>query len=150
MSEQISRLLIFFLLILLAFFVVRPLVIPATYGVIGRYGAAALDDIAGLPMAHVGAEACGDCHGDVAATLATSEHASIECESCHGAGAAHAATPEESRLFQPPHDEMRQFCGVCHQSRVGRAPVIDTVDIREHNTPDSCVECHFPHEVLQW
>jgi hypothetical protein len=150
MPEQITRLLLFFLLVLLAYFVVRPALTPATYGLLGQYRAAALVELQAQVPLHVGRAECADCHEDEGSALADSRHASITCESCHQAGAAHAADPVDVRMSVPRHEDMRQFCGLCHHERVARPTWMPLVDIETHYAPDPCVDCHSPHETMEW
>lgn len=150
MPEQITRLLLFFMLVLIGYFVIRPAVIPQTYGMYGHYRAAALGDIRAREPHHTGRQECADCHEDEAGLLAQSMHAPISCETCHTAGAAHAADPAEVSMPIPETDHMRQFCGLCHHARVGRPDWMPTVDITTHMAPDPCTDCHSPHEVMEW
>jgi formate-dependent nitrite reductase cytochrome c552 subunit len=147
MPEQITRLLIFFLLILLAYFVVRPVLIPPTYGLQGRYRAAALGEIQSYEGTLVEREACADCHGDVSEALAQSRHAQINCQSCHGPGGDHVSDPLANRPFKATAEEMRQFCGLCHHERAGRPLAFPQVDIEEHMDGMACSDCHSPHDV---
>ena len=147
MPEQISRLLIFFLLILIGFFVLRPVLVPDSYGDLGRYRAAALEDITAQEPAHVGSETCVGCHETEATRWTAGRHAMIACESCHGPGAAHEQDPTASLPNRPPEDSMRQFCGLCHHERVSRPEGFPQVDISEHNFDDPCTWCHGSHEV---
>jgi hypothetical protein len=150
MPEQITRLLVFFLLVLLGYFVIRPALIPQSYGLYGRYRAAALAEIGGRALAHTGRAECAGCHEEQADVLATSQHAHISCESCHAAGAAHAADPLGIDQPVPPEEGMRQFCGLCHHARVGRPEWLPQVDIGNHYDGDACNACHPPHEVMAW
>ena len=147
MPEQISRLLIFFLLILIGFFVLRPVLVPDSYGDIGRYRAAALGEIRAQESAHIGNETCVTCHDGVAEQWTGGRHNMIACESCHGPGAAHGSDPNASLPNRPTEEAMRQFCGLCHHQRVARPEGFPQVDIDEHNFDDPCTWCHGSHEV---
>lgn len=157
MPEQISRLLIFFLLVLLGFFVLRPLMIPDSYGLEGRYRAKALDELKSQVPVVQGSDACVECHEDQAELWADSQHGVVECESCHRPGAEHVAAeelaletgsdaPTSSRPFVATEAEMAGFCGLCHHERVARPESFIQVDITDHYIEDPCNVCHYPHE----
>jgi hypothetical protein len=150
MPEQITRLLLFFLLVLIGYFVVRPALIPPTYGLYGQYRAASLIELQARESAHVGLAQCVSRHEDEGHELAGSQHASVRCESCHGPGAGHVADPAAVRMTVPPHEEMRQFCGLCHHDRIARPRWMPQVDLATHYTPDACVDCHSPHATEDW
>ena len=158
MPEQISRLLIIFLLVLLGFFVIRPLVIPPSYGLEGRYRAAAVDEIQALPTNHLGSEACESCHAKEYTEWKEAEHNPIACESCHGAGLQHVTVarlvetyPKEEAaaalatqpMFRPTEGEQRQFCGLCHQQRTARPGGLCLI----LESPDGCAGA-FPQTNL--
>lgn len=153
MPEQITRLLLFFLLILLGYFVIRPALIPDSYGLYGRYRAAALVDIRDQEPLHLGRQGCiarPECHQDQGERLARGQHRAISCETCHRAAADHAADPENVHPFVPEEDQVRQFCGVCHHQRVARPASHPQIDLNEHMTPDPCIDCHYVHETEEW
>lgn len=145
MPEQIWRLVFFFLLILLGYFVVRPALIPDSYGLYGRYRAAAVEELRHPEIRHVGNAACRECHDDKVETHAVGRHERVSCESCHRAGAAHVESWGEEPPFVPAAENIRQFCGVCHHERIARPTGFPQVDITEHMDGLSCVECHDPH-----
>ncbi|UCF68357.1 MAG: cytochrome C [Acidobacteriota bacterium] len=145
MPEQITRLIGFFLLILLGYFVVRPMVIPRSYGLYGRYRAAAVHELREREPRHIGNSACAECHEDTVESVAASRHASLSCESCHGVGQAHVESFGEAEMKRPELDDIPHFCGVCHHKRTGRPAAFPVVDIEEHMEGMTCTECHDPH-----
>ena len=126
----------------IAFLVVRSLLVPADDGQFGPYRAAALGLNEARPIAYAGQVACVDCHSDVADTRKGNAHETIGCESCHGPNAKHAANPENAATKPDP----RATCAVCHTPNAAKPAWFKTVDFNDHAGPDvACTECHKAH-----
>ncbi|MBI4179659.1 hypothetical protein HY522_09595 [bacterium] len=130
-----------------SFIVVRRLLVPATFGEIGHYRAAAIEQIKSKPVRHAGADACVDCHSDVSDLKSTSKHAGIHCESCHGPGAAHAEDPDSADARPTRHlaQPRRLFCGACHSESISRPPFMRQVHLEIHYPKQPCTDCHQSH-----
>jgi hypothetical protein len=126
----------------LLFLLVRSIAVPKGFGEYGHFRPGALDDIAALPLAYAGHEACEECHSDVALARAGSKHAGIACESCHGPAAAHAADPASGT---PPLPDPRAACLDCHAFRAARPAGHAQIDPEEHAPEGACTVCHAHH-----
>ena len=84
---------------------------------------------------------CSACHGEIARTIAVSNHVQLKCTTCHQVPAGHRVSP---RTVKPSKPSSREFCGKCHgkDSRVKGAP---KVDIASHGEKYVCWQCHYPH-----
>ena len=140
--EHLVRVAGLFLAGLLAFVLVRPLLIPAGFGRYGHYRAGALDDARARPNAYAGRAACLDCHADAAEAARGGGHAAVRCEACHGPLAAHAADPAGHAAHKP---DARPLCVRCHQVSVARPVAFPQKDAAEHAGDESCVTCHVAH-----
>ena len=86
-----------FVVAFLIFLIARIFVVPKSFGEYGHYRAAAITEIAALPVKYAGHQACVSCHTDVQDTKSKGMHAGVNCEACHGALAAQAADPTSVR-----------------------------------------------------
>ena len=127
---HIWRLLALFALAKLVFAGIRRIFVPKSYGQIGRYRAAALDDEAARPLRHAGRQACKACHEEVWRLKSGSAHKGVHCESCHGPALAHVGDPARVKPRKPSGSEIRPFCTRCHgvnPSKPKSFPQIDPV-----------------------
>jgi hypothetical protein len=139
-QEHLLRLAGLALLGVLAFLLLRGLLVPHDFGVLGHYRASALDDNRKEPISFAGQDACLACHED---TRAGGKHGGVRCEACHGAMAAHAESddPAASAPSRPPAD----LCEVCHLANVAKPASFPQVDLKQHAEPGSCLTCHKAH-----
>jgi hypothetical protein len=159
-------------------FVVRQLLLPATFGALGHYRAESLKDILELKQVYRGKAACAPCH-DNYNILEKDVHNGTQCENCHGPGNIHIAQietvlkqnnlkPTESgkyakealkviskEMAQMPKEYTLEGCLYCHRKLASRPSDFAQIDPKEHYkflhvTDNSirCVECHSPHEPL--
>ncbi|MCH8047283.1 MAG: hypothetical protein IID44_26585 [Planctomycetes bacterium] len=112
--------------------------IPESFGRIGPYRAAALDEIAARPSVIMADSTCLKCHADVGEERADTLHTAVGCIHCHGLGRQHVA--EARRAVDSPDVEIspakgwdgnfrtdidlyitkdRATCLACHQKVVG-------------------------------
>lgn len=140
--QQVTRLLILFAVLIAALLTARHFLVPATFGQIGHYRAAAIPQIAARPIKYAGREACADCHSDVLETHSRGRHQTVGCETCHGPAAAHAADPTASKPRVPSE---RDFCPRCHSYDPSRPTGFPQIDPVSHNPGQACVSCHTPH-----
>lgn len=134
---------ILFLAGVLAFLLLRALLVPEGFGRYGHYRAGALDDNRRQALAHAGRAACLDCHADAANAARGGPHAHVRCEACHGALARHAAEPLEQKAAKP---DSRVLCVRCHEANVARPAPFPQVEAAEHSGGEACASCHRAHD----
>jgi hypothetical protein len=125
-----------------AFVILRWLMVPADFGVLGHYRAGAVTDNMAPPLVFAGQAACLGCHADVAEVRAQGKHARIACESCHGALAAHVSNPDGAKPVRP---DARNTCISCHSANVSKPKSFPQVVPEEHAPEGSCAACHVVH-----
>jgi hypothetical protein len=140
--QQVTRLLVLFALFGIALLAARHYLVPATFGQMGHYRAAAIPQNAARPVKYAGREACADCHQDVIELHSSGRHQFVGCETCHGPAAAHAANPTE---VKPRVPRERDFCPRCHGYDPSRPTGFAQIEPASHNPGQPCVTCHMPH-----
>jgi hypothetical protein len=140
--QQVTRLLVLFVLFAVALVAARHFLVPATFGQLGHYRAAAIPQIAALPIRYAGREACADCHPEVIEVHSSGRHQFVGCETCHGPAAAHIANPGE---VKPRVPRERDFCPRCHAYDPSRPTGFAQIEPALHNPGKGCVTCHTPH-----
>ncbi|MBI2437603.1 MAG: hypothetical protein HYV36_02155 [Lentisphaerae bacterium] len=130
---------------------IRPWLVPETFGEDGFYRVAAMDEEKSRLSRHVGRSACAECHADIAALHAKDAHASVECESCHGPGWEHVNDPTAAL----PRPNAKEDCLTCHRLLDARFGSFPQVDLHDHfqlvgvdDPAIVCTRCHSPHEPL--
>ncbi|MBI2834404.1 MAG: hypothetical protein HYX76_08260 [Acidobacteria bacterium] len=142
LPQQVSRLLVLFAASGAVLLAARQYLVPPTFGSLGHYRAAAVDEIAARPIRYAGRDACGDCHGDVLVVHAGARHQTVACEACHGPAAAHVESGGEAKP-RVPRD--RSFCPRCHGYDPARPTGFPQIDPIAHNPLKPCFSCHDPH-----
>lgn len=140
--QQVTRLLVLFVILAVALLAARSWLVPPTFGVLGHYRAAAIDEAMAAPLRHAGRHACATCHSDVADVQSRAQHQTLSCETCHGPAAAHADDPGSGR---PTIPRERNFCPRCHGYDPARPTGFPQIDPVAHNPLRACVSCHNPH-----
>ncbi len=84
---------------------------------------------------------CSACHGEIARTVAVSQHVQLKCTTCHQVPAGHRVSP---RTVKPSKPSTREFCGKCH-AKESPAKGMPKVDIASHGEKYVCWQCHYPH-----
>lgn len=125
-----------------AFLLVRWMLVPSDFGVLGHYRAGAVADNMSRPVKFAGQQACVGCHNDIAELRAKGRHAGVSCESCHGALAAHAQNPEGVKPVKP---DPRKTCIVCHTAGISMPKTFPQVVPAEHAPDGPCNACHVVH-----
>ena len=144
LPQQMTRLLAVFAVLAVAFLIIRPILVPATFGQFGHYRAAAVDEIAARPITYAGRNTCVDCHQDEATSQGKSPHQGLTCESCHGPLLAHLDNPSEAKPMMPRE---RDYCPICHGYDAARPNGFPQVVVAEHNEGLPCIGCHNPHQA---
>jgi hypothetical protein len=140
--QQLRPLILLFGLMIAGLITARYLLVPESFGDYGHYRADAVTEIAELPNAYAGYQACAECHSDIIDKRAGSHHRGLACETCHGPAAAHAEAPDE---VTPPAPRDRTFCPVCHGYNASRPSGFPQVIATRHNPGKPCMSCHDPH-----
>jgi hypothetical protein len=141
--EHLVRLGALFAAGVLVFTAARAELVPATFGTLGHYRAAAIGDVRATPIVHAGQAACAECHVDVVELRAKARHKGIACESCHGPLAAHASGASDAKPARPAATPL---CTHCHAANTGKSKRYPTVDITNHAGGEPCLTCHKPHD----
>lgn len=144
--EHLLRVIAVFIVVITAFLVARAKMTPASFGKIGHYRAAAVDEIKALPVRYAGQKDCVKCHKQQVQEKVGSSHKTMSCESCHGALAEHILDHAKHKPVKPAEKEMREFCGHCHSKAISRPKTFPQINIYEHNPGVSCTQCHNPHK----
>lgn len=142
MPQQVTRLAILFGILIAALVVARAFFVPATFGQIGHYRAAAVDAVAAAKMHYAGRQACGSCHDEIVQLHDGRRHRNVACEVCHGPAAAHVDDPLQVRLRAPRE---RGYCPLCHGYDPSRPTGFPQIDPVTHNPLKPCIACHNPH-----
>lgn len=143
MPQQVSRLLMVFVVAFAGFLVMRSLLVPETFGDIGHYRAAAIDSNLAREKKYAGHEQCALCHSSIAEARLASNHSGVRCEVCHGPAAAHIAAPMD---VKPEIVRERDACTLCHEYSPSRPSGFPQIDPAVHNPVTRCIVCHSPHE----
>jgi hypothetical protein len=140
--EHLLRLAGLFVAGIVAFVLVRAILVPSDFGVYGHFRAGALADNSQRPLRYAGASACGECHDDVVASRVGGGHEEVRCEACHGPLAAHADDPSAQA---PELPNPATVCLKCHLPAMAKAGWYPQVDPAEHADNEPCDTCHIAH-----
>ena len=140
--EQVTRLSILLILIVVVFVFVRSALVPPDFGKYGHYRASAVDEIISQNIKYAGHVICYDCHDDVVDTKSGGYHKKVSCEVCHGPAALHTDDPEEFVLEAPRE---RGYCPLCHEYIPSRPTGFPQIVSASHNPMKPCISCHDPH-----
>ena len=145
MPEQISRLIIIFVVLIAGLLAARTYLVPETFGEQGHYRTAAVDSALAQPIHYAGQEVCGECHDEIYATKLDSRHQGVACEVCHGPAADHV---EDSDTYVPEAPRERGYCPLCHGYNASRPTGFPQIDPMSHNPAKACIECHDAHNPV--
>jgi hypothetical protein len=129
---------------MVALIVLRQRFVPATFGELGHYRAAATESVASREIRYGGSAVCIECHEEHGDIKSHSYHRSLSCEVCHGPASNHAGDPEAHRPAIPR--ERGEGCLYCHNYLPSRPTGFPQIVETQHNPMDSCVSCHDPHD----
>ncbi len=143
MPEQIRHLVPPIAAVIIIYLVVRHLLVPFSFGLWGHYRALSVIQNAELPIKYAGADACGECHGDIGSTKSGGYHRGVACETCHSAAYDHTQDPE---TIKPRLPNTRADCLLCHAYQPSRPTGFPQVVSESHNPLKQCILCHQPHD----
>lgn len=126
----------------------RSFLVPATFGKLGHYRAAAVDDVKAMPVRYAGrsaADSCGACHEDETHRKAAGAHRGVWCETCHGPAGAHVENPGDVKPLKPTAAESRVFCCRCHGDNGSRPKGFPIITATVHYPKTPCLKCHAAH-----
>jgi hypothetical protein len=141
-TEHLARVAILLVLGIVAFLLIRGVVVPSDFGKYGHFRPAAMDDVRARPIKFAGHEVCEACHSEQAGVKAKGKHAQIGCEACHGALARHAEDPAS---VVPKLPDTAVLCGRCHEANSAKPKSFPQVVTAEHSAGLACNTCHKPH-----
>ena len=141
--EQVTRLSVLLILLIVAFIFLRTTLVPPDFGKFGHYRASAIDEIVSQEMKYAGHEICYDCHDDIVEIKSVGYHKNVACEVCHGPAAIHSDDPDELELKAP---RGRGYCPLCHEYLPSRPTGFPQIVAASHNPMKSCISCHEPHD----
>jgi hypothetical protein len=141
-KEHLVRIAALFGAGVLAFVVLKALLVPEGFGVYGHYRAGALEENRARPVSFAGRAACVECHSDVPDVARGGPHEGIHCEACHGPLAGHAGDPTEKKAVRP---DSKVVCARCHAANVARPARFPQVEPEKHAGKEACTTCHKAH-----
>lgn len=141
-AGHLLRLAAVFVLVFVAFVLVREALVPKSFGRFGHYRAKALEEIAAKPLVYAGHQACEDCHSDVVELKSKGKHKTVNCESCHGPLETHVEDPAS---VQPVKLETMSLCPRCHTANAAKPKTFPQVSPEDHSGGVACDTCHKPH-----
>jgi hypothetical protein len=141
--EQIRRLLIPMVIVVVGYLTIRILLIPPDFGILGHYRASSIAANMQAAVKYAGEPACNECHEQAATVKRHGYHRGVACESCHGTAMAHAQDPEN---VKPAIIRTRSLCLLCHEYLPSRPTGYPQVISDSHNPLKPCVSCHRPHD----
>jgi hypothetical protein len=151
-SRHVFRVIFVLLLALVAFVVVRSLLVPKSFGLYGSYRYDNVPEQAAVrPPLHGGAASCDDCHDERAKKKAAGAHKSVSCEICHGPLGRHVKDGDV--VAKAAIDRSFTLCARCHRKIEGRPEKFPQVALEQHVHQQGpaklegkvCLECHDPH-----
>lgn len=141
-AEHLLRLAAVFVLGLIAFLVLRALLVPRSFGQYGHYRGNAIGEIAALTVSYAGHQVCEGCHSDVLEVKSKGVHKGVACESCHGPLAKHADDPA---LVRPVKLDTSKLCVRCHEENLAKPKNFAQVASKDHSGGAACDSCHQAH-----
>ena len=141
-AGHLFRMAAVFLAGILAFLILRSVLVPSSFGQYGHYRGKAIAEIAALPISYAGHQVCEACHTDVVEAKSKGVHKGVACESCHGPQEKHVEDPAS---IQPPKLDVAVLCVRCHTANIAKPKNFPQVVPEEHSGGAPCDTCHQPH-----
>lgn len=136
---------------LVAFFIVRALLVPKSFGQFGTFRGSNLAEQAALPANYGPPDVCATCHADLFETKAKGKHLNVPCQTCHGPVAEHV---QDDGMKPMIINRSFTLCARCHQKLEARPAQFPQINIQEHlagknltteGNEGVCLTCHNPH-----
>lgn len=141
--EQVTRLSILLVIIVVAFVFARITLVPPDFGEYGHFRGSAIDDVISQGIKYAGHVICNDCHDDVVELKTEGYHKNVSCEVCHGPAVNHTEEPGDFVLKAPRE---RGYCPLCHEYLPSRPTGFPQIVTASHNPMKPCISCHDPHD----
>lgn len=140
--EHLVRLAVVIAIALVAFVVLRTLVVPRSFGQYGHYRGASIAEAAARPIAFAGHDTCEACHTDVVDQKKQGRHVVVPCEACHEPQAKHADDPAS---VKPPKLDTALVCSRCHEANSAKPKAFPQVATADHSGGLAGDTFHQPH-----
>lgn len=136
---------------LIAFFIVRALLVPASFGKYGNFRGDNLAEQAAIPVNYGPPEVCATCHAEHVAKKEKGKHAGVPCQTCHGPVGDHV---QEDGMKPMIINKTFTLCARCHQKLEARPAQFPQINIYNHlarakltidGNEAVCLSCHNPH-----
>jgi ribosomal protein S27AE len=142
LPEQAVRIIIVFIVLAGALFVVWQFLLPPELKEKELQKTATLEREAAREVKYAGAQACGECHDKESNMKKGGYHRDLTCESCHGAAQKHVDNPTG---VKPSSPKKRDYCSFCHNYNSSRPSGFPQINPVTHNPRKPCIACHNPH-----
>ena len=145
MQPHLKRAFTLLALVIIAFILVRSLVVPGSFGQYGWYRGDSVNELRNLTVNYAESTSCGgeNCHKIIYDVWVKDRHKTVNCETCHGPAEKHVLNPRETLT---PANDTREFCGKCHFKQIARPELFPQIDPDTHGQDLRCVYCHNPHK----
>lgn len=142
-ATHLGRVAVVFAFALIAFILLRQVLVPADFGRYGHFRAGALDDNSQRPLRYAGQQACALCHEPVVTLRSQGKHAGVACEACHGPAFRHTELMGDAKPARPV---VAKLCRRCHEADAAKPKKFPQVVLAEHGGGEVCNACHQPHK----
>ncbi|HSB72919.1 MAG TPA: hypothetical protein VLH58_03355 [Candidatus Methylomirabilis sp.] len=143
--EQVQRLAVVVLVVLVGALVVRFVLVPRSLVAMDLHRESTVQREVARPVNFAGSLTCQSCHEDIVTKKQAGFHKNLSCEGCHGPSMKHAEDPGEVKPYAPRD---RKFCPVCHGYDASRPTGFPQINPTTHNPLKPCIACHNPHDPV--
>jgi len=139
-----------FLVVIVAFLIIRQFATPSSWNYEVWYRGDALTEESKKPMLHGGNDSCRSCHEDVVKEVKKRKHKKLSCEGCHGPLGTHVRG-EEKIAAAEVSNQSRWQCLNCHEELISKPQGFPqfTDEVEKHKTikeGEVCLKCHEAHD----
>ncbi len=148
--SHLHRLGALFLVLIIAFLVIKHLATPSSWNYEVWYRGDSMTEEANRPLVHGGNDSCQTCHKDVVKEVKKLKHKTLSCESCHGPLANHARDDEKIADAEVMNQSNWQGLN-CHEELISKPQGFPqfTREVEKHTTiieGETCLKCHDAHD----
>ncbi len=124
-----------FLVVIVAFLIIRQFATPSSWNYEVWYRGDALTEEAKKPMLHGGNDSCRSCHEDVVKEVKKRKHKKLSCEGCHGPLGTHVRGEEKIAAAEVSNQSSWQ-CLNCHEELISKPQGFPqfTDEVEKHKT----------------